>query len=258
MYSVQKTGKNMNTNRQEIKTFIGMNMLMGIIKLPQYFDYWSSVLWFPAIADAMSSSCFSQLRQFLYYVDNNSDHDSDDKLVKIKPIMEAVRDECVKIEPELVSECGWANNSFKKQIYQDQQYHPKKTRKWDFKNLVRAGSKGFIYNFYFYSGREEVNEDSGYSHLQKSAQIVTMLGVPRHQGYMCYFDNWFSKLELFIYFGWIENVHILCQQLFRIFYPPFQTMSARVITQFSVQFEHTLCTSNSVLTYFMLLKFCQW
>ena len=43
-YSVQKTGENVNTNRQKIKTSIGINMLMGIIKLPQYFDYWSSVL----------------------------------------------------------------------------------------------------------------------------------------------------------------------------------------------------------------------
>ena len=43
-YSVQKTGKNVNTNRQKIKTSIGINMLMGVIKLPQYFDYWSSVL----------------------------------------------------------------------------------------------------------------------------------------------------------------------------------------------------------------------
>ena len=39
LYSVQKTRKNVNTNREEIKNFIGMNMLMGIIKLPQYFDY---------------------------------------------------------------------------------------------------------------------------------------------------------------------------------------------------------------------------
>ena len=50
-----------------------------------------------------------------------------------------------------------------------------------------------------------MNEDSGYIYLQKSAQIVDKLreGVPQHQGYpyMCYFDNWFSTLELFIYFG---------------------------------------------------------
>ena len=34
LYSVQKTGKNVNNNREEINTFIGSNMLMGIIKLP--------------------------------------------------------------------------------------------------------------------------------------------------------------------------------------------------------------------------------
>ena len=73
---------------------------MGIIKLPQYFDYWSSVLRSAAIADAMPRNRFSQLRQFLHFVDNNFDHDSDDKLFKKKPVMEAVRNECIKIEPE--------------------------------------------------------------------------------------------------------------------------------------------------------------
>ena len=72
MFSVQKTGVNVNTNREEIKIFIGMNMLIGIIKLPRYYDYWNSVLRFPAIADAMPRSRFSQ---FLHFVDSNSDHD---------------------------------------------------------------------------------------------------------------------------------------------------------------------------------------
>ena len=48
----------------------------------------------------MPRNRFSQLRQFLHFVDNNFDHDSDDKLFKIKPVMEAVRNECIKIEPE--------------------------------------------------------------------------------------------------------------------------------------------------------------
>ena len=69
--------------------------------------------------------------------------------------------------------------------------------------MVRAGSSVFINDFYLYYGREEANEDSGYSHLQNSAQIVAKLceAVPQHQGYIFYFDNWFISLELFIYFG---------------------------------------------------------
>ena len=71
------------------------------------------------------------------------------------------------------------------------------------KKIGKSCLKWFIYNFYLYSGREEVYEDSGYSDLQESAQIVAKLweGVPRAQGYMCYFDNWFSTVELFLHFG---------------------------------------------------------
>ena len=183
-----------------------MNTLMGIIKLPQYFDYWSSVLRFPAIADGMPRNRFSQLKQFLHFVDNNSNHDSDDKLFKMKPIMEPVRNECIKIEPEQFQSVDEQIIPSKTKFTKIRQYNPKKPRKWGFQILVRAGSSGFIYDFYLYSGREEVKEDSGYLHLQKSAQIVAKLreGVPRNQGYMCYFDNWFSTLELFICFGRIE------------------------------------------------------
>ena len=43
------------------------------------------------------------------------------------------------------------------------------------KKIGKSCLKWFIYKFYLYFGREEVNEDSGYSDLQKSAQIVTKL-----------------------------------------------------------------------------------
>ena len=48
----------------------------------------------------MPRNWLSQLRQFLHFVDSNSDHDSDDKSFKIKSIMEAVTNECVNIEQE--------------------------------------------------------------------------------------------------------------------------------------------------------------
>ena len=141
---------------------------------------------------------FLQQRQFLHFVDNNSDHDSDDKFFKIKSIMAAVRNDCIKIVDEQIIPS-------KTKFTKIRQYNPKKPRKWGFKYLVRVGLSGFIYDFYLYSGRDEVNKDSSYSHLQKSVQIVAKLceAVPRHQGYMCYFDNWFSTSELFIYFGQI-------------------------------------------------------
>lgn len=88
---------------EEINT--GIKLLMGLIKLPQYFDYWRSVLRFAAIADAVPRNHFWHLRQFLYFVDNNSDQDSDSKLFKIKPILEVVRNECIKNQKHFKSVC---------------------------------------------------------------------------------------------------------------------------------------------------------
>ena len=124
LYSVQKTRKNVNTNKEEIKTFIGIKMLMGLIKLPQYFDYWSSVLRFAAIADAVPRNHFSHLRQFLYFVDNNSDEDSDSKLVKIKPILEVLRNECIKNQKHFKSVCEQIISS-KTKFIKIRQYNPK-------------------------------------------------------------------------------------------------------------------------------------
>ena len=44
LYSVQKTCKSVNTNVEEIKKFIGMNIIMGVIPLPSVYDYWSRSL----------------------------------------------------------------------------------------------------------------------------------------------------------------------------------------------------------------------
>ena len=96
LYSVQTTGRNVNTNVEEMTKFIGMNLLMGIVKLPTYFQ----TLQYPGIADHMSRNRFSSLKRFLHFVDNNADIESNDKLAKVRPVIDAVRDCCVLVEPE--------------------------------------------------------------------------------------------------------------------------------------------------------------
>ena len=100
LYSVQKSLKSVDTNVDEMKTLIGMVILMGIIKLPSHHNYWSRSLRFPTIADAMARNRYELLRRYIHFVDQDTEHDANDKLFKIKPILEAVRKECVKVEPE--------------------------------------------------------------------------------------------------------------------------------------------------------------
>lgn len=201
LYSVQKGGKNINTTLDEIKTFIGMRILMGIIKLPSYRSYWSGALRYPSIADAMSRNRFEVLSKYLHFVDNDSQHDNNDKLFKIKPILIAVRNECIKIEPEEHHSIDEQIIPSKTKFTKIRQYNPKKPCKWGFKNLVRAGASGFMYDFYLYSGRELDVEQAPYSNLQKSAQVVAKLCIdlPRNVNHKVFFDNWFTTVDLMRY-----------------------------------------------------------
>ena len=164
---------------------------MGIVKLPQYFDYWSNTLRYPAIADVMSWNRFSEVRRYLHFVDNNSEHDKEDKLFKIRPIIEAVRNQCINIEPEEFQSVDEQIIPSKTRFTKIRQYNPKKPKKWGFKNLVRAGSSGFMWDFYLYSGKETTNNDVPYNHLQKSAQVVAKLcqELPGQKGHKLFFDN---------------------------------------------------------------------
>ena len=89
-----------NTNVEEIKKFIDMNIIMGVIPLPSVYDYWSRSLRILAIADLMPQNRFRELGRYLHFVDNTAAHDSDGKLFKIRPVIEAVRNKCVKVTPE--------------------------------------------------------------------------------------------------------------------------------------------------------------
>ena len=120
------------------------------------------------------------------------------------PVLEKVRKKCLLIPPE---ECHSVDEQVipSKTCYSKiRQYNPKKPNKWGFKNLVRAGASGIIYDFYIYGGRGKVEHDpvtDVFEHLQKSAQVVARLckDLPHHANHRLFFDNWFSTISLFIY-----------------------------------------------------------
>ena len=65
LYSVQKSGVSIDTNKEEIirfrsnkKKFIGLQIIMRIIQLPNYQAYWSKNTGITQIADKMPVNCF--------------------------------------------------------------------------------------------------------------------------------------------------------------------------------------------------------
>ena len=199
LYSVQKSGTSVHTNKDEISSFIGIHILMGIVQLPNYKAYWSRELRFPPVLDVMPINRYEKLRQYLHSVDNNAPNNDNDKLFKVRPIITAIRDECVKVEPEEFQVVDEQIISCKTKRSKTRQYNPKKPKKWGFKNLVCAGSSGMMYDFDIFCGKDNI--DPEFQGLQKCSAVVAKLTKHLHSQpwHKLYFDNWFTALELFHY-----------------------------------------------------------
>lgn len=76
---------------QEMKAFIGMNIAMGVVNLPEINMYWSTdpILehsWFRTI---LSRNRFKQILRFFHLSDNSKkDQHNDDKLYKVRPLID--------------------------------------------------------------------------------------------------------------------------------------------------------------------------
>ena len=100
---VQHSGKRYtSTNETEIRTFIGINLLMGIERQASYRDYWSSApdLNDPYISKLMSVNRFGWLLSNIHLNDNtlmpNRGDPNFDKLYKVRPFIDALQKNFLK------------------------------------------------------------------------------------------------------------------------------------------------------------------
>lgn len=93
---------------------------MGILPLPSYRCYWSKETRFPHIADVMPVNRYEQVRQYLHFVYNYDSNNENDKLFKVRPIIDAVRNECVQVKPAAYQAVEEKNNTVQDQKQQNQ------------------------------------------------------------------------------------------------------------------------------------------
>ena len=150
---------------------------MGIVQLPSYRLYWSQSFRYETIAQVMPKNRFQELLNNLHFV-NNLEIEKDDKLAKVRPFINAVREERIKVEPEEYHSVDEQIIPSKTKYSVLRQFNPKKPKKWGFKNLVRAGASRFMYDFYIYEGKLKATEKgTEYEKLSKSAQVVAILAL---------------------------------------------------------------------------------
>ncbi|CAF4948372.1 unnamed protein product [Pieris macdunnoughi] len=88
LYSTQTIGRSLNFSTQD-KDFIAINLIMGIVKMPAYTDYWCQEFRFSQIADVMTLKKFQQIRRYIHFNDNLLD--DGDRYFKVRPLIEKVR-----------------------------------------------------------------------------------------------------------------------------------------------------------------------
>ncbi|KAI8435219.1 hypothetical protein MSG28_003575, partial [Choristoneura fumiferana] len=204
LYSVQtsETNKCINMTCNDIRDFLALTLMMGVVGMPAYRDYWSNEFRFPPIADVMSLRKYETIRRHLHFVDNNDTNE--DRFFKIRPLLEQVRQNCLKIEEEGRYSIDEMMIPYKgTRAGSRRQYMPKKPKKWGFKMFVRAGVSGIVYDFLPYAGEDTFrfyafNDYEG--SLGLGAKVVLALSKTiTTKPSIVYFDNFFTSLELIRY-----------------------------------------------------------
>lgn len=203
-YALQTTGSStIIITEKDLEEFIVIELMMGIVKLPAYTDYWATDKRISYIADIMPLKKYQKIRKFLHFSDNSLTND--DRFFKVRSLLDDVRNNCLKIPNEnnqsidemMVPYKGTRAGSRK-------QYMPMKPKKWGMKMYVRAGVSGLVYDFIIYGGDDTFRQHS-FSKFEDrfdfGQKIVLALcqTMPNPELKAVYFDNFFTNLELIHY-----------------------------------------------------------
>lgn len=164
MHSKKLTESLIPVTKDEMKTFLGINLLMGIKKLPSYRDYWSSHpdLHEPFVSKYMTVNRFGWLLSHLHLNDNHfqpgRNHPNYDKLYKIRPLLDSLKrkfQENYKPTEHLAIDESMIK--FKGRSYL-KQYMPKKPIKRGYKVWMLCTKTGYCLKFDIYTGKTAMVE----------------------------------------------------------------------------------------------------
>jgi hypothetical protein len=100
MYHVQNNTKFECTTAEEIKTFVGIHIIMGNLHYPRLRLYWNAEFVVPVIAENMTYNRFSKLRTHIHFVDNINDVNESDRFWKVRPLYNAIKKRCNELSLE--------------------------------------------------------------------------------------------------------------------------------------------------------------
>ena len=200
LYSTQSNvNKPLHLTIQEFEQWLGLTIHFSVSKLPSCRMHWDASLgvYREFAATYMSRDRYLEIKSNLHLVDNNSITSTQDKLVKIRPLITHLRSkfQSIPMDQELCIDEQMVPFKGASQI---KQYIPSKPNKWGYKLFVLADKSGMIHDFIPYTGKIQPVNCEGVPDLNPSSNVVLHLAqiIPNHKNYILYFDNWFSSISL--------------------------------------------------------------
>ena len=194
------TSKQWSTDAEEIRAYFGFMILMGINKLPEIRDYWSTnkQLRYAPIADRISRDRFEEITRYLHFVDNETlparGEQGFSRLQKVEPVISHMKDKFKSVYyPHCQCSIDEAMIPFKGRSSM-KQYLPLKPVKRGFKVWAMADSlNGYICDFNVYTGASATGERETSLGEKVILSLSESIQGRHHQ---LYYDNYFSSIGL--------------------------------------------------------------
>ncbi|XP_063224514.1 piggyBac transposable element-derived protein 4-like [Bacillus rossius redtenbacheri] len=199
LYATQTGKQFVPTDACEIRTFIGINLYMGITKKPSYRDYWSSEpdLGENYISKLMTVKRFSFLLSHLHLNDNTVAPDrnsvSYDKLYKLRPLLDHLSKkffECYQPHQKLAVDESMVKFKGRSSL---KQYMRDKPIKRGYKSWMLCDESSYNLKFDIYTGKT-----LGATEVGLGAKVVqNLLSGLEGCHHIVFMDNYFSSYDLF-------------------------------------------------------------
>ena len=187
----QQRGRNVVTNDDEMKAFIGINYFMAINDLPSTYLYWdcSEFIGNEGIRNTIARTRFKEILQNLHFADNTQENNSE-KAFKIRPIIDHFNKAFLSAMSDSNEQSIDEHMTKFKGRSGMKQYLQLKPIKWGFKSWYRCASKtGYLYEFDLYLGKKK----DGVQYNLGESVILQLSEKLKNTFCTLFFDNFFNS-----------------------------------------------------------------
>ena len=202
---------------EELQAYMGFMILMGLVKLPNIYDYWKKdeTYHYSPIASRITRDRFFELYRFLHFVDNSTlappGSPDYNKLGKVQPIIDRLcksfqsvysPGKNVSVDEAMIPFIDKGRSPLKQ--YMSQKPVKRGIKVW----ALADASNRYIANFQVYTGKQGNSVEKGLG-----ANVVKTLTKPYVNSFHhVYFDNFFMGTDLLLD---LERSHLYGYRMMR-------------------------------------------